>query len=151
MKFNWSVYLFSLFISTLPFLIFSYLSFFQIIAFYNWLNWTLGIITGILSITVLLIAFIDHAKESYSCVIFQFICLEFLFFTAPLLKAYCWMLTSILLSIYLLLSLISLIICRSELKKSEKSSRNAWATADRYREKLESHDAIAKKIKDSLR
>lgn len=151
MKINWSEFLFSFFIFTLPFLIFSYLSFFQIIAFYNWLNWTLGIITGILSIPVLQLAFIDNEKESYSCVIFQFICLEFLFFTAPLLKAYCWMLTSILLSIYLLLSLISLIICRSELKKSEQSSRDAWYTANSYRNKVEAHDAIARKIKDSLR
>ena len=150
MKLNVSDLGLTFFISTLPILIFSYLFFFQIISLPFWLNLILWTITGILCIPVLLL-FCNGELEGYICLIFQIICAEILFFTAPGLKINCWMLTSILLAFYLILSLIVIGRSRIELRNAEKSSKEAWGLVSFYRDKSERHDAIAQKIKNSLR
>ena len=61
------------------------------------------------------------------------------------------MLTSILLAFYLILSLIVIGRSRIELRNAEKSSKEAWGLVSFYRDKSERHDAIAQKIKNSLR
>ena len=150
MKLNVSDLGLTFFISTLPILIFSYLFFFQIISLPFWLNLILWIVTGILCIPLLLL-FWHGALESYICLIFQIICAEFLFFTAPALKTNCWILTSILFGFYLLLSLVEIIRSRMEIQHAENSSNEAWTLVNFYRDKSERQDAIARKIKDSLR
>ena len=141
----------SFFILTLPSLLISYLLFFQIISLPNWLNWTLGIIAGILVLFLLILwANITDDFGVNFCSILQVICLEILFFTAPALKIDCWMWTSILLSIYLLFAWIALFIRSVNLTNTEADLRHANFTATIYKEQVDKHDAIARRIKNSL-
>ena len=150
MNFRISDFLLTFFISFLPVTLFSYLFFFNLISFPFWLNLTLWIITGILSLPMI-VMYCNMEKEGSICFVIGGGCAEVLFFTAPVLSAYRWLLTSCLLGVWLLFSLIALFECHLEVKRYKRSSYEAWDAANHYREKIEREDSIKKKLKDSLR